>query len=590
MIPLSQATLRRHWRIAFPLGALLLAGMLILLAPFFSPTVTNAVIKPYAAPQAVFSAEENRIVLYEFDAVYRPWQLAQLNVRTNGCLHGIAVDGKPGNMQAATRDGQRCGYRRNLVLDLAGSLHYGSQHVTLLILHTPSQPLVADAEDIVTSGLAQRVQVVMLGVILASVLWAAVLYRMERALAAMLLVALGIFTVHVMNTQHFHFTHDLPGHLDYIRYVSEHFWRPPPLRDNITRHPPLYYWVSSVAYLTGKSAEVLQPWQWVRMVSVASFMVFLVYGLKIMQMLLTRKDWIYYLACALFIFWPNNMITATRINNDIMMYAFYAATVYYLLRWRGSLAQRDMRFALVALAGALLTKLSSMGLLLIFSCAVGEKLWKGQVAPRYALNRTIATGAGVVLVALALGIGANVVAQFGSTRDVPLASLPLGAPLSNAIDDIISTDTEGFSRSPFIADGGTERLFLVNYFVKTSLFGDFVWKRRWSAETMLTAWVVMLALMVVYAVCHTRREWRDNAAVWWLLLGSLIPYVGFRVAYATFPTQDFRYIYPMLIPLMAFWVLSIRFFGEKNIVVLKYASAAAGAVILALSVPFMLNQ
>src|SRR3989338_10481881 len=69
---------------------------------------------------------------------------------------------------------------------------------------------------------------------------------------SILLLGIILRVFYVLGTPHSVREHDVWGHIDYIKYVSESWSIPPPHENSQFYHPPLYYFGAAAIYVAGQ--------------------------------------------------------------------------------------------------------------------------------------------------------------------------------------------------------------------------------------------------------------------------------------------------------------------------------------------------
>ena len=135
--------------------------------------------------------------------------------------------------------------------------------------------------------------------------------------------------------------------------------RVPGLHDNWQAYQPPLYYVVSACMGTFAMAKGILPFMPVRLYSFFLMMVFAVYGMLFIRLAL-RSTALRIIGCLLFISWPLMLCLPGRISNEVMLYPFWAACYYYLLRWQQQQRGRGLVTALGLCAFMMLVKTSTL--------------------------------------------------------------------------------------------------------------------------------------------------------------------------------------------------------------------------------------
>jgi hypothetical protein len=383
---------------------------------------------------------------------------------------------------------------------------------------------------------------------------------------------------------------DGSSHVEYVQFVKQH-WRVPDERAcGVCGHPPLYYALAALwskVMLIGLPLELGLQW-----LSLLLFFGFVVFALLIFRDTASTRltSW---LATALVVFWPSSIINSVRVHNDALASLLMAATIYFTARWDQYGRARDFSLALTASALALLTKSSGYAVAAILVATLLLRLFSRQepasrVARRGSVAVLVLALAGFLAVGLRDAQGPRTLCQtvLGSAcrgRYVP--------PLPDTLDRFISFDPFDFVRrietaplDPFL-----------HRFLKSMLFGVQPPGDEFSGPPYaIWAAIMSLLLLVMLTVCliaalslpsASLRKYRVYLASPVILFIFLI---AFRLRVPNEFHEDFRHIFPALVPFCLGYVKAVERLGRRS-KVLYSAGVAVGLLMVSSSIAFFVR-
>ena len=161
--------------------------------------------------------------------------------------------------------------------------------------------------------------------------------------------------------------YDTFGHLQYIRYLYQHwFWIPQANAGWQYSQPPLYYWLASLfslpAKMFGTDMTVIAS---LRIFSFILSILVLLISVWLAQMLFKERNslWKKCVFVSVFAVLPGIVFLTTRVSNDTMFLLVGMLFFAFLLRWWKEGKQKDLYTCFVLLGLCLLTKNNSIALI-----------------------------------------------------------------------------------------------------------------------------------------------------------------------------------------------------------------------------------
>ena len=382
-------------------------------------------------------------------------------------------------------------------------------------------------------------------------------------------------------------THDISGHLDYIKYLVDN--KSIPKSDSCWQcyHPPLYYFVASLLYSTLNSIK-LNADQGLQYLSVLFSVVFVIFSYKTFTLVFkSRKPII--VATALVAFWPSVIMHSARIGNDTLFYMLFSIGYYTITLWWNTKRNLHLLFALIFASLAVLTKSNGIILWAIILLFVFMRL----TFEKRIIHRIIAKL--WILIPIAITLGLLFVRKLldPSIKSWPvgnIAGLPEMLRVGTELKNFIYFDLKAFFTISFIDpwyDTGGRQYFW-NYLLKSSLFGEFkfdgspLWLIN-ALQIFLIGFIILFIFQAVRKLIKFQPRYLIHLVAVCMMVLSLI-YLRITAPYS--PSNDFRYILPVLIPFIAVVVSIIEELIVKNKTVLTLIFSALFAEFCILSINF----
>ena len=399
--------------------------------------------------------------------------------------------------------------------------------------------------------------------------WALRRLRFGWPMVALVLAGM-LVSVDVMSYTPIHErNYDGPAHAEYIRSIAEDLRLPPTLQCGACGHPPLYYALAAL-WSRGVHAGDWLPrdlgLQWFSLLLSFGFIVF---ALLLLRSLVTRPDTLH-LAAALVVFWPSTIINSVRVHNDALASLLLMAAVHFLSRWDREARAIDFYATLTASALALLTKATGYTVaatLLVFAV----------VRTRSTPLLRVSIKQGVLAIGLLLATAT--LALCLRPADTPLT--PCQRVLGRACDprrmpavqfkpiDFLGFDVREFVASTNSLVPASDEDYFLNRLLKSSLFGVFPLGQDFadSTHTFLGVVISLASLAMVVLVMATLpfvrpvpwRPYRALVVVSAVMLASL---VAFRIRLPNPFHEDFRHIFPVLVPICLLYAKVVERLGH----------------------------
>ncbi len=457
-----------------------------------------------------------------------------------------------------------CDYTRGKVFALGNLLSPGENIIRFAVSNTGGQSgisfVVSPTDPLILTLSALLLACFLLGIAGALRMWRFPIPRPE-----LLLVIFGglLRSAYMLSTPYSVRSYDADGHVEYIRYVAEH-WNIPPLHSGWESfQPPLYYFVGALWSRIGDA--VVPPEYAIEMLQILSVLLSfgtLLIGIATVNHLFPgpRARGTRLLAALLLVVWPTNVFFASRINNDVLVQLLIFLGIFLLLLFWNSGARRYWLSAVAICAFGVLTKMNAILLLPILATAL-------LLFPRIGFAKKMATAAlgAVLFLAISGWYVALRILWHGQEKIVAnVDTINSGLLLANSWKNLFSFHPLSILDIPFNSPwlDDARRQFFLEYFFRASLFGEFSFPWTWAGSLLLLLAFILLCLA-------TFGFWRSlraggTFALPMLLIGvfQMAGHFAYRFSYPYSSSQDFRYSLSLLIILAygvgAAWLLLPR--------------------------------
>lgn len=195
----------------------------------------------------------------------------------------------------------------------------------------------------------------------------------EKTLSIFLLIILfmGII-IRIVFYQKFgitHFQHDWHGHVEFIKYISDAWTLPLGAKGLQFPQQPLYYVITGGLYsiLTELKINSNQAIYYIGYFSLFCSFVSLYYGYKFFT-LVSQSRWVQVVAMSFLSFTPSLVYMSARINNDVLVMALSAFSLYHIVKSYQTSFEKSFYHALIGTSLLFMTKISAAPMeILLFS-------------------------------------------------------------------------------------------------------------------------------------------------------------------------------------------------------------------------------
>lgn len=478
------------------------------------------------------------------------------HIRPDDCLDAIAVNGFPVLSDAFPF----CDYANGKPIDLHAYLKTGQNALTFSLRDDGGMGGI-DVRPIASHPLPLLITLGWLSVALWYTWKLSNLLPLTNTLRPLLWVAaLGALlrVLYVLHTPYTLRGHDADGHLEYVRYLAQHWWLPDSMAGWEFYHPPLYYGLSALWLLLGNALgfppegepQSLQLFS--LLISIASLP--LIAWVAILLFPKPKERLLSLLFFSVISLLPSIVFLAARINNDILAFPLSLAAFGFLLRWWHHRLARDWYWLSMSIGLALLTKGTAFLLLIPLTITL-------LLIPRFSLRRRFELWSVSMILCLLLAGWFHASRFFFEHRaDAFLVgnirNLNSGLRTEQSVAGFLTFSPVGILRHPFNNswNDAERRGNLWEYFFRSAFFGEFSFPtalRPLSILLLLTA-LFLLPLTLLGMLFEIRKKHLGSipslSTLFALLLGTAGMY--FLSPYASL--YDFRYALLIALPVIFF--------------------------------------
>lgn len=389
---------------------------------------------------------------------------------------------------------------------------------------------------------------------------------------------------------------DAPSHVLYIDAIAEHL-RLPPVSVFCTAcgHPPFYYALAALWSKTVLAGGWLPRDMGLQWLSLLLFFGFVVFSLLLLRSTIERPVTMW-LAAALVVFWPSSIINSVRVHNDALASPLMIAAMYFIAQWDREGQERDFHLALVASALALLTKATGYAmaatLLAVAALRLRATKRKRERAKQLVAATLVLFAAALLPIVLRKSMPPHTLCQrvLGRACDVPSDYFVSNKPINYLYFDVRS-----FLSPTSVSANPPQQDYFWNGLAKSSLFGvlplgkDFAGElHRRLAVFISSLLLAMVALCGIVLPSVRAVRWQRYRAVVAAAASLLVLLVGLRFIVPTPFHEDFRHIFPVLVPLCLLYAKVVERLRRWSAVAHK-VGIAIGLLMMASSVAFFVR-
>jgi 4-amino-4-deoxy-L-arabinose transferase-like glycosyltransferase len=343
-------------------------------------------------------------------------------------------------------------------------------------------------------------------------------------------------------------SHDFQAHLDYVRYIADH-WKLPAAASGWEFHqPPLFYGLDAMWWKLGSllgrdEGQLIWDMQIISFV-LSCALVPLSYWIGLQ--LFSEKRWQHRLIFTLLIaVFPSLLFTTSRISNDVLSQVFAFVCIGFLLEWWNKNRLRDWYALSASLALWIVTKLTALLFLPVIAICAWKK--RKQISKKHFLFSLF------ILIALTAWLPIMRLREPEYRNMIPQSEgLDKNVLLPNTLRNFVTFNPIQIVQIPYNDpwDDATRRQFFWEYFFRSAFLGEWNFgdSMHWISTTMTTLGLGLLILTFYgwsKAVQQKEVALLPMATLSFMILAGALLY---RIANTCSCSQDFRFSTPLIVP------------------------------------------
>lgn len=400
----------------------------------------------------------------------------------------------------------------------------------------------------------------------------------------------GVVSLHYLHiSSNTAYTDDISGHLNYISFINQHWFSPYSYAGEEHWQPPVYYYIAAAVIRLTTLLGTIPSLTGLRFLSWLFYLVFNAFSLLCLRQAGLRGS-IYKTAVALLLLWPVSLHGTTKISNEPLFYALYAASFYYTVVWYQGGQERQLMRALVLAGIACTVRINTFLLLGVISILVGIACYRGRFSLRSLWSVQWTATAGWLALCLLI--------PFSRIMWHPML-------LFYIPDGITKTPINEFTLSHFFVlyfqyslthpyNDWSENQSFLDFVIKTSIFGQYSnWPETipWLAlSALLYLFLLLIILYTVITLLTARRAALSSRMPFFV--GLIFP-ASILLAYAVWRgsqcEQNVRFIYPALCCFIVWFGSSVEILRSRQLPLLAIAGPICAWSFAAISLIFFWN-
>lgn len=552
---------------------------------------------------------EQRTLLHRAQFEYNIFSQSIMHIRTVDCEHYALLNGK--NLLPHTVSGQLCDDYNGAWFDISELAKPGTNTLEIRTRHTRDPHIVFFGFEVGSANLKYPLYLGLVCVLVVIVFYLVFTRLIHSSLPfyalAILLLAILLRVYVVSNTHALERSHDVYGHIEYMDILIAEKSLPEVQKCWSCYHPPYYFatMATAKALLTSAGLTEFSIYQFLGLGSVAMYSLCLYFAfLTIRRFSPWPGRQIF--AMGLFAFLPSSVMHSVAINNDLWMFTFFTIAFYYFIVWWQSKVTRFYYISLGFAALSIIIKANGIvmfGILGFFALGYAIAHYRNffTMVKRFApaaviMGMTLLFNPLVDKTLRPAGEQASEGSFIGNAE-----GLSTELRIGNDPRNYLFFDPMDFVNQPFVhpLDDNSGRQFFWATLFKTALYGEFrdphIYDggkelRKAIAPIISLAFLFLLVFIIVHAVLMRKENMERYVPLYVLIATCIAALLFIRYMLPSFPFNDFRYIWTVLIAPCVLAPLAVDACRQRNLPMLSYIGYGAMSVFIFLSIAFSLSM
>jgi len=504
--------------------------------------------------------------MFDFEVIFisKPWISSKIKVIPDDCIDSISINEKSFNINNIEN---RCDWSYGTEIDLDGYLKDGLNKINIKVLKKDGIGginILGIHDNTFSYVILKFITMLFLGAIIVF----STHKKLELPLIFIFISSVLLEFHYLSYTNYATRTFDLlvpTGHLDYIKMLAYDFSLPNPMKGWEYHQPPLYYIIAAIIYRLFDVIPYIDALVALQLISLSLFIVFIYYGLKTLSLVIHNK-YILLVSSLLLVFWPSGIIHSIRIGNDILFFTFFSVGIHYIIQWQINNSKLWLTFMIASLA--LITKANGIILFGVIGILLLLKLYKEHDIKAFLKN----TGLGFLffILAFTINFADNIyyALSYGSQDWLVsnvINTINKNLFVENELINYLYFDFMTYLKEPFINPWNDQygRQYFWNYLFKSALFSEFFFNAKNITALVIAALSLPIFIYIIIGVAMGKK---DKVAIVMnlILFLSITALLFYRIKIPVACNTDFRYIYPVIIPMVYFYAEALSYFKQNR--------------------------
>lgn len=545
-----------------------------------------------------------RTLLHRAQFEYNAFSQKIIHIRTLDCQEYALLNGK--DLMPKLISGNLCNDYDGAYFDISELAEIGTNTLEIKTRHNRSQHIVYFGFDVGSANLASPLYLglVCLLVVIAFYLVFSRLIRSPLPTYALLILLLAILLriFVVSNTNALERSHDVYGHIEYMNILIDTKSLPDSQKCWSCYHPPYYFasMATAKALLTAAGVTEFTVYQFLMLASVAMYSLCLYFAFLTIKLFFNRPS-LQIFSMGLFAFLPSSVMHSVAINNDLWMFTLFTIAFYYFSKWWQS---KITRFYYISLGFAALSVIVKANGIVMFALLGFFALGYAITRYREFFSMVKRFAPAVIIMGGALVFNPIVDKTLRPPSDHPSGGLIGNAQglsgalkLGNEPRNYLHFNPVDFVNQPFVhpLDDGSGRQYFWTALFKTALYGEFRDShlselRNAIAPITSLAFLILLVFIIVHAFVMRRDSMARYGPFYALIATCLAAILFIRCLIPSFPFNDFRYIWTIMIAPCILAPLAVDACRQRNLPMLSYIGYGAMSASILVSIIFCLSM
>lgn len=360
--------------------------------------------------------------------------------------------------------------------------------------------------------------------------------------------------------------HDVGGHIDYIKYISEHMTIPNSQAGWEYHQAPLYYYISAIWMNIGSMIDrtydlLLRDIQRIALFFSLLALAGCAYAASILfAKTRDRKKGTLFLLLISCI--PAVVYVSSRVSNNTLYASLAMLCILMIALWWENGSKRMWYGVCTLIAVTSLVKVSTYAFVPVaFLClllrkgnTMREKVYQGLIG-------------GIILLLIAGSFPVyRMVAENDHTRSMQLGNQGMHGGLrlpETQLSDLITFNPARILSIPFNNPWTNEsgRQYFWEYFFRSAFFGEFsfdAWRMPYGSILLLFS-MTLIPVLLLGIWKRLRLHWYASAPMALSLAFLIASSLSYRIMFPYGSNSDFRFVVPIIIPLSYFFVYGFEY-------------------------------